>query len=699
MASVNHEAEDLQASLTTLKGVGPQTVKQLAKLGIFKIEDLLFHLPFRYIDKTRITAMGALLPGQESLVQGDVELSQITYGKRRSLIVQVSDGTGSVQLRFFYFSNAQKNQFTTGQTVRCFGAVRRGRSSLEIVHPEYRLLGEDDSSAVDDTLTPVYPATEGLQQNKLRQYINKAIRLLERHQESMELLPPEILAEHKLPALRDALLFVHRPPPDARIAELQSGEHPAQQRLAFEELLSQCLSLKQIRQTLKARSAPGFGEAMPAVSTFLDSLPFQLTEGQQLAFEEISADITGTVPMLRLVQGDVGSGKTVVAALAALRAIGSGYQCALMAPTELLAEQHFRNFKDWFSALNIDVVMLKSKLKKSEREHCLQAIQAQKAIMVIGTHALFQEGVEFGKLGLVIIDEQHRFGVQQRLALLEKGTVANCYPHQLIMTATPIPRTLTMSAYADLDVTIIHGLPPGRTPVNTVVMNNHQRERLVQRLAEANDEGRQIYWVCTLIDESETIASQNATATYDYLKEALPEMTTGLIHGRLKNEEKDDVMQEFKAGEISLLVATTVIEVGVDVPNASLMVIENAERLGLAQLHQLRGRVGRGAKQSDCILLYQAPLGELAKARLETMRNSNDGFVIAEKDLELRGPGELLGTRQTGMPELQIADLNRDATLLPAINSLSERLLNENAPCIEALIARWQGHKNSYGQV
>ncbi len=690
----------LSAPITSLSGVGPSLQEKLSRLGIRQVQDILFHLPYRYIDRTRLTPIGALLPGHSAYIQGTIELAQIRYGKRRSLLCRLSDGTGAILLRFFYFNKSQQQALQQGSIVRCYGQVRRGPGSLEIVHPEYRLIDEEREEALDEQLTPVYPATEGLQQNRLRKLSDQALATLHDDREGLhELLPDEILSGQQLPRLVDALEYVHRPPPDADTESLIENRHPAQLRLAYEELLAHQLSLLKLRDELRSEQAQAFPASKKLVSAFLQQLPFALTGAQQRAFTTIEQDMQQQVAMLRLVQGDVGSGKTVVAAMSALQAIEAGYQVAIMSPTELLAEQHFANFAKWFAALDIPVCFLTGKQKKTEREQTLAKLREQEALAVIGTHALFQEAVEFGKLGLVIIDEQHRFGVHQRLALLEKGQHHEKYPHQLIMTATPIPRTLTMTAYADLDHSIIDELPPNRQPVSTSIISNQRREDIIERINTACHEKRQVYWVCTLIEESENLQCETAIDTYEALTKKLTSLQTGLIHGRMKNDEKEAVMRAFKAGDIDLLVATTVIEVGVDVPNASLMIIENAERLGLSQLHQLRGRVGRGDIQSDCILMYQSPLGELAKERLEAMRSSNDGFYIAEKDLELRGPGEVLGTRQAGMPDLRVANLIRDAHLLPDIQQTAKIMLDQYPEQVESLIRRWLGSNIDYGNV
>ncbi|MEM7027520.1 MAG: ATP-dependent DNA helicase RecG [Pseudomonadota bacterium] len=697
---MKHKLLKLSDPVTLIQGVGPALKIKLEKLGIRNIQDILFHLPYRYIDRTRLTPIGAIQVGNQVYIQGEIELTQIKYGRRRSLLCQLADGTGSVILRFFYFSKSQQQALQQGKRLRCYGQVRRGAGCLEIVHPEYRHISDENEPVLEEQLTPVYPATEGLQQNRLRQLSDQALIHMQADKTGLnELLPDDLLTNNQLPLLLDALEYVHRPPPDADVTSLIEKVHPAQQRLVFEELLAHQLSLLELRKTVRVEDAIAFPASNQFVPEFLSCLPFDLTGAQKKAHKIIEHDLQQSIAMLRLVQGDVGSGKTVVAALSALQAIEAGYQVAIMSPTELLAEQHFINFKHWFDAFDIHTCLLTGKLKKAEKENTLKTIKSQRPVLVIGTHALFQEDVQFGKLGLVIIDEQHRFGVHQRRALLEKGRTSSFYPHQLIMTATPIPRTLTMTAYADLDHTIIDELPPSRKPVTTHIISNQRREEIIERIENASKDKRQVYWVCTLIEESENLQCETAIATFETLSTRLASINVGLIHGRLKNDEKESIMRQFKAGEIDLLVATTVIEVGVDVPNANLMIIENAERLGLSQLHQLRGRIGRGDQKSDCILMYQAPLGELAKQRLETMRHSNDGFVIAEKDLELRGPGEILGTRQAGLPELKIADLMRDAKLLPNVQQCAKILENQYPENIKPIISRWLGNNVRYGNV
>ena len=683
------------APVGTLTGVGPALVATLAKLGLERIQDLWFHLPLRYEDRTRVTAIADLRAGERAQVEGVVEAVERGFRYRPQLKVAISDDSRqTLLLRFFHFNRAQAEQLQPGTRLLCYGEVRHGAQGLEMVHPNYQRLNGDATASVDELLTPIYPTTEGLGPKRLAAVIGKALERLPPDAQ-LELIPPALCAAHGLDSLRDALLYVHRPPPDAPMSQLMLGRHPAQQRLAFEELLTQHLSLKRMRAEVRQRRAPVLGGAGELHRKLLAGLPFQLTGAQQRVGDEVARDLAQPQPMLRLVQGDVGSGKTVVAALAALAAVEANYQVALMAPTELLAEQHLSNFRQWLEPLGIEVEWLAGKVTGKARKLALARV-AEGAAVVIGTHALMQEGVAFARLGLVIVDEQHRFGVQQRLALHDKGRHGGLVPHQLVLTATPIPRTLAMSAYADLDVSSIDELPPGRTPVQTIAISNARRAEVIERIHVACGEGRQVYWVCTLIEESEQLRAQAAEVAHAELSAALAGFAVGLIHGRMKSKEKQAVMDSFKAGKLAVLVATTVIEVGVDVPNASLMVIENSERLGLAQLHQLRGRVGRGAVASNCVLLYQPPLGQLARERLQVMRETNDGFRIAEKDLELRGPGEVLGTRQTGQLAFRIADLARDAHLLPAVQIVGEHMLTEHPRQASQLIERWVGGATRY---
>jgi ATP-dependent DNA helicase RecG len=683
--------------VASLKGVGPALATRLAKLGIENVADLLFWLPNRYEDRTRIVPIGALRPGMRAAIEGEIELAEVVFRRRRSLLLRLSDGTGFLTLRFFHFSGAQQQQLARGTRLRCFGEVRRGPLGSEIVHPEYRLADAPDTQALQDALTPVYPATAGIQQGRLRNLTAQALAATG-PEELPEWLPPEVLAGMKLPGLRAALQYAHRPPPDARLELLEAGRHPAQRRLAFEELLAHQLTLRQLRNEI--RRDPAWPIAVPGqlAKRLLATVGFPLTAAQQRVAREIRADLAIPHPMLRLVQGDVGSGKTIVAAIAALDAVEAGCQAALMAPTELLAEQHAQNFMRWLAPLSIEPLLLTGRLGARAKRDAQAAIADGTRPVVIGTHALFQEEVRFSRLALVIVDEQHRFGVHQRLALREKGATGR-YPHQLIMTATPIPRTLAMTAYADLDVSVIDELPPGRTPVQTVAMPDTRRDEVVRRIHTACKEGRQAYWVCPLIEESEQLEAQAAEDTAAALAAALPEVTVGLVHGRMPPAARERTMARFKQGEIGLLVATTVIEVGVDVPNASLMVIENAERMGLAQLHQLRGRVGRGRQASSCLLLWHAPLSALARERLAVLRNTNDGFEVARRDLELRGPGELLGTRQTGLMQLRVADLMRDADLLAKVQAAADVMMRSHPANIAPLKRRWIGASTRYGKV
>ncbi|WP_271104449.1 ATP-dependent DNA helicase RecG [Pseudomonas tohonis] len=686
-----------QVPVTVLKGVGDALAEKLAKVGLENLQDILFHLPLRYQDRTRVVPIGALRPGQDAVVEGTVTGADVVMGKRRSLLVRLHDGTGALSLRFYHFSNAQKEGLKRGTQLRCYGEARPGASGLEIYHPEYRALSGDEPAPVEQTLTPIYPTTEGLTQQRLRQLSQLALARL--GPESLpDWLPEELARDYRLGPLDEAIRYLHRPPPDADLDELAEGQHWAQHRLAFEELLTHQLSLQRLRETQRAQQAPQLPPAKKLPQRYLANLGFKPTGAQQRVGAEIAYDLAQPEPMLRLVQGDVGAGKTVVAALAALQALEAGYQVALMAPTEILAEQHFLNFSKWLQPLGIEVAWLAGKLKGKARAAALEQIAAG-APMVVGTHALFQDEVQFKRLALVIIDEQHRFGVQQRLALRKKGIDGRLSPHQLIMTATPIPRTLAMSAYADLDTSILDELPPGRTPVNTVLVADNRRMEVIERVRAACQEGRQAYWVCTLIEESEELTCQAAETTFEELSSALGELRVGLIHGRMKAPEKAAVMDEFKQGRLQLLVATTVIEVGVDVPNSSLMIIENPERLGLAQLHQLRGRVGRGSAASHCVLLYHPPLSQLGRERLGIMRETSDGFVIAEKDLELRGPGEMLGTRQTGLLQFKVADLMRDADLLPAVRDAAQALMERWPQHVSPLLERWLRHGQQYGQV
>lgn len=689
----------LAKPVTSLKGVGPALAEKLIRLNIYTVFDLLFHLPLRYQDRTRLTPIGSMQHGDDVVIEGSIAGASVVFGRRRSLLVKVIDGTGTTALRFFHFSGTQQRSLATGSRIRCFGEVRRGASGLEMYHPEYRILSDDSLLPLEDSLTPIYPATEGVQQARLRGLIDQAFIRLHKEARLDDYLPQALSGTMSFMPLAKALDTLHHPPPDITLATLQEGRHPAQVRLAFEELLAHYLSLRQLRDQSRQDPAPALPQHGNYISQLLDSLPFALTAAQERVSREIARDLSYARPMLRLLQGDVGSGKTLIAVLAALQVIENGFQAVVMAPTEILAEQHFQNISQWLAPLGIACAFLSGKIKGKNRDAALRDIRNARASLIVGTHALFQESVSFRQLGLLVIDEQHRFGVHQRLALREKGVHGGLVPHQLIMTATPIPRTLTMSAYADLDTSVIDELPPGRTPINTVVLPDSRRADIMHRIHEACRSGRQAYWVCTLIEESELLQCQAAEATHTELSQLLADLDIGLVHGRMKPAEKTAVMNRFKAGELHLLVATTVIEVGVDVPNASLMIIENPERLGLAQLHQLRGRVGRGTADSHCILLYHAPLSDIGQRRLAIMRESNDGFFIAEEDLKLRGPGEILGTRQTGLMDYRIADLVRDSHLQPAVKEWAEILRRDHPERVPLLIRRWLAENQRYGNV
>jgi len=684
--------------ITALKGVGKSLAEKLAKIQVYNLQDLLFHLPLRYIDRTKITPIGALQPGVNAVVEGVVKASDVVFGRRRSLMCRIQDGTGSLTLRFYHFSNAQKQGLVQGTRLRVYGEARRGSSGLEIYHPEYDIFDGGQGLDLVDTLTPIYPITEGLTQGRIRSLMDQLLPMVN-SQNVPELIPGNLQPQGQVISLALALKYLHQPPADAPTELLLDNQHPYQQRLAFEELMAHNLSLLKLRQTAQSEGAPLLEFKAEVERSFLDELEFNPTKAQKRVIKEIYRDICQPYPMLRLVQGDVGSGKTLVAAAACLQAVANGYQAAIMAPTEILAEQHFSNFSHWFKALNITVGYLSGRQKVAQRRHQLAAAERGESQMIVGTHALFQQEVVFSDLALVVIDEQHRFGVHQRLSLRAKGRLGGLRPHQLVMTATPIPRTLAMSAYADLDSSIIDELPPGRTPVSTVVISNNRRAEVVERVRLACSDGRQAYWVCTLIEESETLTAQAAEVTAAELEQLLAPLSVALIHGKMKGADKEGIMARFKAGEVDLLVATTVIEVGVDVPNASLMIIENPERLGLAQLHQLRGRVGRGSQASHCVLMYGQPLSNNSRQRLSAMRETSDGFLIAEKDLELRGPGEVLGTRQTGEMRFKLADLQRDANLLEGVKVCAEQLLQQNPDLAQQIIARWLGKAEEFAQV
>ncbi|MGD8709658.1 MAG: ATP-dependent DNA helicase RecG [Ectothiorhodospiraceae bacterium] len=684
--------------VTSLKGVGARQAERLQRLGVHRVEDLLLHLPLRYEDRTTVRPIGGLRPGEAVLVEGTVEHSEIVHGRRRRLVCRLADGTGALELVFFHFHRNQLQRLSRGTRIEAFGEARPGMGMLQMAHPEWQAVAGNRRTGGDAELTPVYPATEGLQQATLRRLIGQALD--EAADLLPELLPADVASAEGLPPLGEALRWIHRPPLGVPVRELLDGSHPAVRRLAFEELIAHRLSLLRLRARIRRFApAPRLAATGELVPRFLASLPFDLTAAQRRVADEVAVDMAAEHPMLRLVQGDVGSGKTVVAALAALAAVESGWQAAVMAPTELLAEQHYRNFRAWLEPLGVVSDWISGRVGNASRRERLEALADGTTRVAIGTHALFQEQTAFQRLGLAIVDEQHRFGVHQRLALREKGAATGYQPHQLIMTATPIPRTLAMTAYADLDTSVIDELPPGRKPVTTVAVPDSRRDEVIERVRNACARGRQAYWVCTLVEESEALEAEAAEATAERLRENLPELRVGLVHGRVKGAEKEQVMNRFEAGELDLLVATTVIEVGVDVPNASLMIIENPERLGLAQLHQLRGRVGRGREESSCVLLYHGPLSDGARSRLAVLRESNDGFRIAQRDLELRGPGELLGTRQTGALTYRIADLSRDGDLLASVQRHADGLLRDHPDVARALIDRWVGEGERYAHV
>lgn len=684
--------------VTHLKRVGPRIAERLARLGIRTVQDLLFHLPVRYQDRTRLVPIGALTVGEDVLIEGEIGEANIAFGRRRSFKVWLTDGAfAGILLRFFHFSPQQVAAFKPGARVRCYGEVRQGHDSLEMVHPECRFQNEV-TTATEARLTPIYPSTEGLQQSAWRGLIEQALDWLE-HLPPAEYLPEETLGPLALPGLAEALRYLHHPPLETSLVDLLERRHPAFLRLAFEELVAHQVSLRRMRASQGTIAAPVLAGDGGLRQRLRAALPFQLTEAQERVATEIAADLLQDRPMQRLLQGDVGAGKTIVAALAALQSIEAGCQAALMAPTELLSEQHHRSLTAWLTPLGIESLWLAGRHKGRERTDLLESIASGRARLAVGTHALFQDEVVFQNLGLVIIDEQHRFGVHQRMKLREKGGQNGGAPHQLIMTATPIPRSLAMTLYADLDLSVIDSLPPGRTPIVTVAVPDSRRDEVIERVRMACGQGRQTYWVCTLIDESEVLECQAAEETARQLGERLPGVRVGLVHGRLKSADRDAVMAGFAGGELDLLVATTVIEVGVDVANASLMIIENPERLGLSQLHQLRGRVGRGTVESHCLLLYHAPLSAVARERLGIIRATASGFEIAERDLALRGAGEVLGTRQTGTVQFRVADPVRDQALVAPAQRAADLILARYPDAVDPLVARWMGNREAYGQV
>jgi ATP-dependent DNA helicase RecG len=687
-----------ELSCQQLRGVGSRIEKLLNKAGIHTLHDLLFHLPLRYQDRTRVTPIRDIRVGDDVVVEGLIQTCQITFARRRLLVCQIHDSTQSLTLQFFNFSQAQKNKLAMGTRIRCYGQVRQGyRGGYLIIHPEYQYVDEETVLTVDETLTPIYPSTDGLSQQMLRQLTAQVLALLQQGAWLPECFPEPLREKFQLASLQEAVQFVHRPPPDATRDLLEEGKHPMQQRLAFEELVAHQIVMLRLRAKIQRQKAYALKTQQTLLSKFYANLTFTLTHAQARVIKEIQQDLQKPIPMLRLVQGDVGCGKTIVAICTILQAVEAGYQAAIMAPTEILAEQHYRNFCDWLTPLSIRVTWLSGKLTAKQRQQPLAHIASGETQVIVGTHALFQKQVEFFNLALVVVDEQHRFGVHQRLALVDKAK-EKCV-HQLVMTATPIPRTLAMIAYADLDLSIIDELPPGRQPINTVVVDNQRRDKVIARVHEVCSKKNQAYWVCTLVEESEMLQCKAVDKTAEQLAAALPDLKVMQIHGRMKPTEKEAIMLAFKAGDIDVLVATTVIEVGVDVPNANLMIIENPERLGLAQLHQLRGRVGRGQAASHCVLLYQAPLSEQARQRLGILRETQDGFIIAKRDLAIRGPGEMLGTKQTGMARFRVANIIRDKPLLTTARQAAQLLLQHHQQCANDLVARWLAENELYATV
>ena len=688
----------LDHEISLLKGVGPALKAKLNNQGIKVIEDFLFVLPLRYEDRTNLYEIKNAPINERCLIQGKVNESKVLFYGRRALQVIIDDGSALLKLRFFHFSNAQFKQFKKDANVVCFGLLKANRNQLEMIHPEYRILSPNQEYNTEETLTPIYSIIDGIGQGRLRNLILQAIAIL-RLSKPKELIPQDILKELALPALTESLIKLHNPPKNIDYENISDQLMPYKLRLSFEELLANYMSLKKLRILAQNTTSSPLEKGEKQIKNFINTLEFELTSAQNRVSKEILKDLSMPQPMMRMLQGDVGSGKTIVSAIACLKTILNKKQVALMAPTELLAEQHMESFSLWFKNTKIKTIKLTGSLKQPERLKLLAQIETGEADLIIGTHALFQEGVNFKTLALIIIDEQHRFGVNQRVALREKGSSTSDQPHQLIMTATPIPRTLAMAAYADLDSSIIDELPGGRKPVKTLVIPNNKRNSVIERIKIACLKGQQTYWVCPLIDESENIEADAATKRFKYLQNAIKPIKIGLVHGRQKSAVKENTMRLFKNAKIDLLVATTVIEVGVDAPNANLMVIENAERMGLSQLHQLRGRVGRGNAESHCILLYKSPLNSIAHKRLSILRNSNDGFFIAQKDLELRGPGEILGKKQKGLPQYKIANLTRDGHLMPSVQKTASKIMEKFPRNTNEIILRWLGNSNRLGKV
>ena len=674
----------LSDPIISISGLGQKTSDRLNQLGIHTLEHLLFHLPSRYQDKTTITSLSSASVEDEILIEVTIDRIEVIPARQRQLLCYLSDNQNQrVLLRFFHFTQYQKQALIRGETIQCFGEIKIGRQGLEMHHPEYRIISQDQKPLLESTLTPVYPLCAGVSQNKMKQWVNNALDVLKASVIDDYF---EKITQSTMPSLKDSLFLLHHPNKNEDLSKIEAFTHISQQRLIIEELAAHQLSLLKIKEARKSKESKKISIKNALSNKLLSSLEFDLTSAQSRCISQINEDLSTSEPMHRLLQGDVGSGKTIVAVFALLQAAENNFQTAVMAPTEILARQHLQNFSNYLSPLGIQIAFLSGSQNTQERKDNLSLIENGKAKVIIGTHALFQENVYFEDLALVIIDEQHKFGVHQRLSLSKKASLT---PHQLVMTATPIPRSLTMSAYADLDTSIIDELPPGRQTIETVALSNARRDELITKIKQISKEGRQIYWVCTLIEESEALRAESAEKTFTYLKDNLRELKVVMIHGRLTKSEKEIIMSDFSTGKTNLLVATTVIEVGVNVPNASLMIVENAERLGLAQLHQLRGRVGRGSEKSACVLLYQSPLSQTAKERLDILRQSNDGFLIAQKDLELRGPGEILGTQQTGIASMKIADIVRDSYLLKQVGYYSSKMLEAEHTSQNALMTRW----------
>lgn len=685
------------SDLQSLPGITPKAIENLAKLNIASIFDLIFHLPIRYNDRTVITNIADIQCNTDLQIIGQVFNAKVVFGRRRMMTAVLRDETGEITLRFFHFSNRQLKGLADGKRLLCFGEPRWVGKRIEMIHPQYRVLQENETVVLSDRLEPVYSTVKGLQQKRIQTLVNNALKWAQKQNAQFEDVVRDMpgAVQYSAPML-EMLHEVHRPLANVDKQALFERRHPAQKRLVFDELLAHHLSIMRIRLRSNKRKSYQLKSNNKLVQSFVQNLPFALTNAQKKVLEEIKQDMSRDHPMMRLIQGDVGSGKTVVALIACLYAVENNYQAAIMAPTELLAEQHYRYFSHQLLPLGVQVAWLSSGLPAKRKREMLALIASGTASVVVGTHALFQAGVEFNNLAVSITDEQHRFGVQQRLQLSRKGVEQEYFPHQLTMTATPIPRTLAMSMYAHLDYSVIDELPPGRKPITTVAIAEARRDEVIQRIREACGDGAQAYWVCPLIEESDVLQSQAATDTFQNLQMQLPELTIGLLHGRLKSTAKEAVMQDFISKKIDVLVATTVIEVGVDVANASLMIIENAERFGLAQLHQLRGRVGRSEAQSSCVLLYKNPLGDFAKKRLEALRTTSDGFELARVDLELRGPGEVLGTKQSGDMQMHIANLSKDLDLLPDVQKAAHWLLEHHPERVQVLLKRWLGSAVEY---